>query len=355
MNFLVLGAEIDADNFGVHLIAEGVIEMIDRSFLGQNNIVFGDTVLNTDNKFSAQRKLRLLIQKADVVVYINGGDGFTDNYGARRFIRILLPVLYGKFKGKVQVFAPQTIGPFRKAHMRILEKISINSVDLIFARDKESYFRAFKISPQKTFLSIDLSFFRNWKPMNRERAPGQVALNVSGLLWVPNNYVDNIEYQKLIIHIIEFCNSIQLKVVVIPHVIGKNKTDSDLVVIKDLSALYEDSITFCIPSNIQEVSDILEISTLAIGSRLHFCLHAAHRNLPFLALAYSPKFAGIISEIPLGRTVDINLNKECLSKTLKFIEDNMAVGQSDGVSISHTYFNQQSLIEDSLARFQSLI
>ena len=76
----MLGAEIDADNFGVQLLAEGVIEMINRSFLGQNNIVFGDTVLNNDNKFRAQRKLRLLIQKADVVVYINGGDGFTDNY-----------------------------------------------------------------------------------------------------------------------------------------------------------------------------------------------------------------------------------------------------------------------------------
>lgn len=353
MNFLVLGAELDSDNFGVRLLAEGVIEMINNSFPDQKHIVFGDTALKNENKYSAQTKLRLLIRKTDVVVYVNGGDGFTDIYGTRRLIRIVLPILYGKFKRKVQVFSPQTIGPFRKAHARILGIISMKAVDLIFTREKNSYFQAFKISPQKTFLSIDLSYFRNWKPVNRKREPGQVSLNVSGLLWVPNNFVSNIEYQNLIINIIEFCNSIELKVAVTPHVIGKNKTDSDLLAIKDLSELYEDSITLYFPDNIQEVSNILEISTLAIGSRLHFCLHAANRNLPVLALAYSPKFVGILSEIPFGQVLDLSLNEEVLSRTLKFIEDNMAVG--DSISSSPMYFNQHNIIEDSLARFRLVL
>lgn len=372
MNICILGITFDAENMGVSALAEGIVQSIlkcnpnaDITFLnyGLNNgeIAFHYNgkqirITKANMRFSKKPYLnnniaRLLllaliarltpvkkykerlinrnyylsvINKADIVASIAGGDSFSDIYGMGRFYYVTLPQILCIILGKEILQLPQTYGPFNKSITKIISKFILKRSCSIFSRDYQGVQQVKELLnnknvESKVMFSYDVGFIVEPKITNKadidyfntmSSEKPLVGLNVSGLLYMggysrQNMFKFIVDYKVLINVLIEkIIAKWKANVILVPHVFGELhlNPESDQAICGQIyesyKGIYGKNIFY--PNgkyNHREIKYIIGKCNFFLGSRMHACIAAISQNIPTVSIAYSKKFIGVMETV----------------------------------------------------------
>lgn len=231
------------------------------------------------------------------------GDSFADIYGASRHMKMSLLHEFATQAGARTVLAPQTIGPFDSARGRWLARRNMRRSSLVFARDPMSAAAATSLGRPVDVTATDLVFGIE-QPV--AAAPTDVLFNVSGLLWRASGHVDNERYRALVRSTIDALLSDGRHVTLFPHVLDSHDPDNDVPVSLELEKEYEGRIDVHVPADLEDARSVIAGAQLVIGARMHACLNALSTGTPAVAMAYSRKFAPLMSEIGWNHVIPLS-------------------------------------------------
>lgn len=255
-----------------------------------------------------------LIDLADFIGDIHGGDSFSDIYGLRRFKMGCIPLHWIRYLGKPLHMLPQTYGPFFSPGATKLARIVFRYARNLQARDRDSQAIALSLS-EKTSVAVvpDVAFClephpkADWQSefsyINPEKP--LIGLNVSGLLYRGGYTQDNmfgltLNYATFSHRLAErLLLETNYNILLIPHTVSSSFTIEDdrsacnavldvvhrgnegriLVLEKD----YDQS----------ELKSVIGSCSFFIGGRMHACIAALSQGIPTVGIAYSKKFKGV--------------------------------------------------------------
>jgi colanic acid/amylovoran biosynthesis protein len=266
----------------------------------------------------AMGPLLRLIDEADFVGDIHGGDSFSDIYQYFRFWRSCMPLLWVLRLGKPLHMLPQTYGPFStRRGGRLAEKI-LRRAASIAARDEESRVLAASYSGKEDIRVIpDVAFcleaeetaagMEEIRPLSSRPLLG---INVSGLMYNGGYTRDNMfalkmDYPAFSKALLErILADTGYDVVLVPHT-GSSPTWS---VENDRFASEE--VLAALPERLRsralvvkgrydqgEVKSIIGRCSVFIGARMHSCIAALSQGIPTVGVAYSKKFSGVFGVV----------------------------------------------------------
>ncbi len=244
------------------------------------------------------------------VVDISEGDSFTDIYGFKRFLLMLLSKIILLKNSVRMIAAPQTIGPFRNIFIRYLAKAVLKKYSKVFSRDLNTK-KLLDSMNVSSVLSCDAAFKMNYKNSeNTYKSNDQlldVGVNVSSLLWnKSDDFNIKIDYRNLLKDIIMRIAKLGHSVTLVPHVYSREEK-SDLNVSRELALSitdYEIKIIKNLKDCIEAKSEISKLDFF-IGSRMHSTIASVSSGVPTIILGYSYKHEGVFELI--GYPYFINL------------------------------------------------
>jgi colanic acid/amylovoran biosynthesis protein len=287
-----------------------------------------------------------IIDKADLVASIAGGDSFSDIYGLRRFFYAALPQILVLLVGKKLVLLPQTIGPFKGGVTKMIAKYILRRAARIYSRDMMGIktindLAGSNSSADKIRFSYDIGFAINpVRPDNfemdaffekRDNKFRLIGLNISGLLYMGGYSRNNmsklkVEYKELIYNLINYLIEVKgLFVMLVPHVFGvleNSETDSVVSarVYEELKSKYSEKLLLIEGwYNQNEIKYVIGMCDFFIGSRMHACIAALSQNVPTVAMAYSDKFIGVMDSVGIGDFV-VDLRKSDFNDVINLID-----------------------------------
>lgn len=234
------------------------------------------------------------------VTAINGGDGFSDIYNTKTFLRRLDDINIAMKFGIPLVILPQTIGPFQHQSNRQVANRILKYADKIYVRDD-------KFVPELQAMGLDyeqtkdLSYYMRPEPFDIDIKANAVGINVSGLAYSNtfrtfSGQFDN--YPYLIDRVISFFQSKNIPVYLIPHSYSykQPETSNDDMVACRLAykQLKEKNNVYLVDQDLisPQIKYVISKMSYFIGTRMHANFAAIYTGVPLYGLAYSYKFDG---------------------------------------------------------------
>ena len=322
----LLWHSLSSDNLGVGALTESQIAICnaaaEQAGVKVRYIVFGTlggssyVPANVDIKFGSRISIKQIItgrspfmkelSECDLVLDIGEGDSFTDIYGLKRYLFLMISKMAVLYKKKPLVLSPQTIGPFDRWYTRILAFLVMKRASRVFARDglSKAYLDANGLQHNIDEV-IDVAFRLPFvRPELKSDGKTHIGLNVSGLLY-SGGYTGNnqfgltVDYKAMIEKLIEtWLADSDLVVWLIPHVLSDDfPNDDDRVAIELLIKKYpslQRAPNFKSPS---EAKSFISGMDFVTGARMHACIAAFSSGVPVVPFAYSRKFNGLFSSL----------------------------------------------------------
>lgn len=328
MRVLVLWADDSSANLGVRVLARGSRDMLRRVWpdceivyanfgnrppqvpWGRLRSLAAERILN-------RRGMREWFASFDMVWDTRSGDSFADIYGGTRHDRMSAVYELALRDGAIGVLAPQTIGPFRNARSRFLARRSLSRSRLAFARDQLSAEAAKSLGRRVNAVTSDLVFAI--EPMT-PTTPRDVLLNPSGLLWTSDAHVDSTAYRATIRSLVRQLHERGRAVSLLAHVLENSTPDSDVATVRELSDEFG-GLEVVVPRDLDDARTAIAGAQLLIGSRMHACLNALSQGVPAIPLAYSRKFAPLMSEIGWHHTIDLATSSDAATRAAEISDD----------------------------------
>lgn len=300
-----------------------------RTYPRLKNVLKNPHILSKTNAF----------EDLDYVIDLCGGDGYTDNYGLIRLLAESLPVFGCKKKKTKIFFAPQTIGPFNSKIGEIIAKVTLNKLEVIYARDNRSFECCKKLRlEKKTKQVIDVAFALPFEKKNMKNGKKNIGINVSGLLYNGGYNHDNyfklsFSYKEFIDKLLEklsYDNNIQVHL--IAHVIDNNHSvDDDYTVCKKLNDKFPNTILAPKFESAIEAKNYISSMDLFSGARMHATIAATSSGVPVIPVAYSRKFNGLYDTLGYKYYIDAKSDITLEDALIKFDE---YVNDSEKLKIS---------------------
>jgi polysaccharide pyruvyl transferase WcaK-like protein len=219
---------------------------------------------------------------------LNGGDGVSSIYGFRRLIRIYFYGIIVGFYKKKYIFLPQDVGPFMDYFSHKIGEVILKQPHLIFIRNFKGPFTNLVTGAYVS--APDISFLCSPNQIKTRKYEFDISLNISGLLWIPNKHIEFRTYRKCINELLRYFLGDNLRVALIPHVLGNNSFDSDLLPLVDIHEIYGKEIKISKIETLRDAQLLISKSKICIGARFHFCLNSIQHGIPTIFNSYSPKF-----------------------------------------------------------------
>lgn len=249
---------------------------------------------------------REVFNNVDFILDIGQGDSFADIYGKGRFDWIDRIHRIARKKNVPYCILPQTIGPFKNEETKKQAIQSINKAKFVMARDAQSLLFVQENCPgKKASEYIDVAFFMPYKKQNFSKDFIHVGLNVSGLLWhggyTRNNQFElKVDYQKLIINIIEyFLTFPNVKIHIVPHVVdAESNIENDYEISYHLVNEYSSDRVVLAPLFLSPIyaKNYIAGMDFFLGARMHATIAAFSTGVPVFPMAYSRKFNGLFMD-----------------------------------------------------------
>lgn len=248
----------------------------------------------------------------DLVLDIGEGDSFSDIYGWKRLIFLIVTKILASRGGRPLVLSPQTIGPFRRPMAAWLSDRALARARAVCSRDKLSttYFQSRRLNVP--FLeAIDVAFALPFKPATKDASRIQVGINVSGLLWAGgysgnNQFGLKLDYQKTVLALIDFfLAQPNVDVILVPHVVTSTReAEDDLRTSKKIATLRA-TVTVAGPfASPMDAKSFISGMDFFIGARMHACIAAFSSGVPCVPMAYSRKFTGLFNTMNYAHVAD---------------------------------------------------
>jgi len=239
--------------------------------------------------------------RLDGIVDISGY-AFGDKWPANKAQRLSLPAAELQRRGKPVVMLPQMLGPFTNPGQAEAFQELASHVNLIYARDQESYDFARPFSSMRQLrLAPDITIEMPPKPGKRIAERYACIVPNSKLLeanpqrqdW-SNSYLDRLvaSYRQ--------CQKHGLDVAIVQHEFN----DGDSKLVAELCRQVN-----CPPSHIvtehnpQVLKWILGGACLVIGSRFHSLVSALSMGVPAIALGWAHKYDALLSDFAVPEMI----------------------------------------------------
>lgn len=319
-------------NLGVRVLAEGTAELIRRAWGDDVQIQFqdfgpGDTKATFGTKAILRNavptleRLSDVVADYDVIVDTGAGDSFTDSYGWARFLQMTLTQKALIKSGKFYVFGPQTVGPFNSRIATRQARAVLGRASLIMVRDSISDDVAQEISGRETVSSPDVVFALDSPKTANHRG---VVINISGLLWSPNNHVDYRIYRNQMLEMTDLLVESGHPVTLLAHVLGSDGEhgDNDIPAANWLSRNASGGpLEVVIPSSLSDARARLGSADIVIASRMHACLNAISMGTPAIPLAYSRKFEPLLNDLGWTCVFDLRTGEPFSNSIAQLVSD----------------------------------
>jgi polysaccharide pyruvyl transferase WcaK-like protein len=253
------------------------------------------------------------IRSCDVVLDIGEGDSFTDIYGLKRFLFLIVSKIVVILNGKPLVLSPQTIGPFERWYTRWIASWIMRRCEYVYARDALSldYLKTCGVL-RNVDEAIDVAFRLEYeKPEISNDDVVRIGLNVSGLLFSGGYSGDNqfgltLDYPTLTRALLsEWTAMPKVEVWLVPHVMPDDLPNDDdrsaIDILLREFPLARRAPDFRRPSDAKSFISGLDFFT---GARMHACIAAFSSGVPVVPLAYSRKFNGLFSSVGYQHVAD---------------------------------------------------
>ena len=267
------------------------------------------------------------LARADMAVAVSGGDSFSDIYGMGRFFYMVLPQWLVLLLRRPLVLLPQTIGPLRSRMARWIAGHIVKHSQLSYCREVGGVHEAVSAlgldaKQNQVVFGYDMGFL-----LEPRRPPGLalpafdsqtesrplVGLNVSGLLTIGgyggnNGFALQCDYPELMDRVLALLiDQRGANVLLVPHVFGA-AAESDTIAIDALYAKWharypQRLFRVTAPLDQAEIKYVIGQCDLLVGSRMHACIAALSQSVPAVGIAYSQKFAGVLSSVGAGQWV----------------------------------------------------
>lgn len=268
-----------------------------------------------------------VIEQADVVGSISGGDSFSDIYGLRRIIIGSVPGIIAILLNKKTVLLPQTYGPYSSKIAKLIARFIFARSVRIYARDsrsievvrkilnKKGEYADIRMCPDVAFIldAITPDMMDIQPKIDRNNSIPLIGLNISGLLYNGGYTYNNMfglkfEYKKFVNVLVEkFMEETNAHILLIPHVFDsgvESDYDACYEAHKSVPEKYRDRVHRVMREyNQNEIKGIIGLCDFFIGSRMHSCIAALSQAIPSVSIAYSQKFLGVFESIDLGNSV----------------------------------------------------
>lgn len=244
--------------------------------------------------------LSRVLKNTSLIAAINGGDGFTDIYGRKKFLNCIVDCKYAVLKNIPLVILPQTLGPFKEEKNYKCAKRILCHAKKVFVRDDRFVDELIKIGVDYE-LTKDLSAYMKPEEFDVDIKENAVGINISGLAY--SNHFRDLSgkfdsYPELILTLITHFQEKGCPVYLIPHSYNYHKpdyADDDM----DATQLVYDKLenkknVYFVNQNLisPQVKYLISKMSFFIGTRMHANFAAIYTGVPVFGLAYSYKFAG---------------------------------------------------------------
>lgn len=274
--------------------------------------VFGDANVLMGEKLLKEYR------DADLIVSLNFGDGFTDNYGMFESATLFSQNLLNHLSKKPVVYFPQSIGTFNTKPTRWLAKALLNRSKSIMVREKitKEYLKsigvkkalvrsipdtAFLLEPVEDALAKKILSDEGLQIESKKPIIG-ISVNpfIAQFSRVPEKreaYLDTMA--KFIDHFVERMGAV---VVFVPNVTFPAKFDTRSLanLIRDRTKHKESVVSIKGEYTAEELKGIIKQCDLFVGSLMHTVIASVSMNVPSIAIAYSHKAFGIMEMVGLG-------------------------------------------------------
>ncbi|MBA1275169.1 polysaccharide pyruvyl transferase family protein [Stutzerimonas azotifigens] len=272
------------------------------------------------------------IRSCDAVFDIGEGDSFSDIYGNKRLIKLLLSKGMALTGHVPLILSPQTIGPFKsdiaaKASAYVMKKSS-----MVFARDHQSFSVLNRLDIENRDEVIDVAFALPFTRSSEHRSPDRLAVGISvsallhhgGYEGSSNQFGLRANYEELTSRLIEALIAQGHEVHLVPHVIPLGFPEEDDYTVSE--ALRERYPQLKLAPRFKgpiEAKSYISGLDFFIGARMHATIGAFSAGIPVVPLAYSRKFSGLYESLDYHRVVDLKTEStdSALQKVLDSLEN----------------------------------
>jgi colanic acid/amylovoran biosynthesis protein len=339
---LVLWADHASSNLGIQALAHGTAAVVRRVWPDAEV----DVEVHTPGPWprfipaasfarawvGGDRRERRRLADYDLVVDTGSGDSFADIYGLRRLLQMGSTRASAARAGCAVVMGPQTIGPFQTRTGRLVARLSLRGVSRVIARDTESaeYSRAtLKRDPA---LSTDVVFAMSRPDVSATRG---VIVNVSGLLWSPNPYVDHLKYRRAVIDFLQRLREEDVPFSLLAHVVAEGTGDADNYAVAEAAKAIGGDVEQLFPVDVLEARELIASGRLIIGARMHACLNSLSVGVPALPWAYSRKFEPLATDLAWPHVIDLRTEPDIADRSWRIARELLHGGVADDLTLVH--------------------
>jgi len=278
---------------------------------------------------TGDRCLRV-INRADAVLDISGGDSFSDIYGLSRFYTVATPKRIALRLKKPLILLPQTYGPFAASSVKHAAKKIVRASAMAWARDERSFaslkeLLAGAFDPARHKLGVDVAFLLELLcPESADLAPIEdwldapaagpiVGLNVSGLVYMAPDLARirfglRCDYRAALVGLCRrWLDETDARLLLVPHVMappGHYESDPEACALLAAELGADDRVRMAPAINDPRCMKwIISKCDWFCGTRMHSTIAALSTAVPSATLAYSGKAQGVFESCDQGAHV----------------------------------------------------
>ncbi|MDW8078402.1 MAG: polysaccharide pyruvyl transferase family protein [Thermoguttaceae bacterium] len=239
------------------------------------------------------RKYGLVHEREIRAVLDASGFAFGDQHGPEPTERMADQCRRWKRQGKIIILLPQAFGPFSSSRIRKAFRQLVNSCDLVFPRDPDSYKHVTDVAGQQPYIHIAPDF----TPVIEGMPPVGWRLPDRTLLVVPNRrMIDKTDsstssrYVPFLADVIQLATGLDLRPALLVH----SPEDKELV--EPINRLAGRQLSVLEEPCPVRLKGILAQAYAVVSSRFHALVGALSQAVPAFAIGWSHKYARLMDE-----------------------------------------------------------
>lgn len=358
---LLLAGYYGFDNSGDDAILKSMVESIKKDSHPYEIKVLSNNPKQTTREYGVEcvnrfsfKELNRAMEKTDVFVF-GGGSLLQDVTSTRSLVYYLSLIRLAKFhKKKVFIFA-NGIGPINSSFNRKLTKKTLDKVDVITLRDRQSllFVEKLNVTNKNIYLTADPVFMLDKADEDRVDAIlelekiklGKNTLAISLRHWPRSEDLHEI-FTQFCDNIVDYDIDIVLLPMHYPYDLDYLKKIKDKTVNERVHLLKN-------KYQVEEIIGILSRCQISIAMRLHGVIYSAIAQTPTIGLVYDPKVYGLAKELNVDEYISVeDVDLDILNRLFVQVVENIDKKKED-ISISGKI--QKSKAYETLDHLRELV
>lgn len=276
------------------------------------------------------------------------GDQWVDNYshdGIALWTNIYKAI---KEKGGKNIFLPQAFGPFRKSLSREFIESIYPFVDLLIAREQESYNNLMEIFDDDGKIQLFPDFTNIYQPVLTDEEKNTLKNFTGRICIIPNSkMITHTEKQvadSYVSFMAQLAQTIKRKGYKVLFLNHEGNADENLIkqIIKETREEF-DSVSGL---NADQVKWLIRESKLVVTSRFHGLVSALSQGVPAFCTSWSHKYHELLKDYEQEKNLlDVRQPIEGIEKLLSLLDSNESMAKTRIVLNKNAEIQKQKSLE----------